>query len=198
MDTTVSLVALASFMGGLLVTSRMLGWVALLISSVKTEGRDGAHTRSLFAIGPLLVHSGPWTLLLAAAGVYYAARSPDRAYLVAVIAGLGLAMVFIIVGSLIAVLRQRRPRAEPPLTPERFLAIRRKFFWGNSLLFGFLASLVAMFQPWSSRSDAPSFAVLFFILGFPAGWAWSWFMWQWYGAALQVKEKRRKEREDAV
>ena len=190
-----ALVGFASFMGGLLVTSRMLQWLALLMESVKNTSGDGGHERSLVVLVPLVFHSGPWTLLCAAVAMYYVAQPSESVHLVGAYVGFGLAAALILAASLVSLLRQRYPRPEAPLTQERLLAIRRRFFWGNSLFFATVFFAGSFFMYGFTPKEAPGFAVLFFLVGFFVGWFWCWFMWQWYGAALQVREKQRKQRE---
>jgi hypothetical protein len=189
------LTALAGFMGGLFVVSRMLRWLATLMPSLGGTNEARASRQLLPASASLLLHSGPSSFAIAIAAVWYVAQFSSRAYLLAVIAGIGLAVALVAVGSVLAVLRRRNAQSEPALTPERFLARRRRFFWTNSLLFATVGAITGLVPGWLTHGGSAGFAVLAFMVGFPTGWLWSWFMWHWYGAALQVQEKRRKERD---
>ena len=194
MDASVALVGFASFIGGLLVVSRMMHWLALLVRSAKAQSTDGARKRTLPVLVPLVLHSGLWTLVLASVAMYYVTKSSRGEYVPAAYAGVGLAAALVLGGSLWSVLRKSHTRSGLPLTPERLLSIRRRFFWSISLFFA--ASFVAGFSLFGlTPPEAPGFAVMLFPLGFAGGWVWCWFMWQWYGAALQVREKHRRQRE---
>jgi hypothetical protein len=196
MDSSVALLAFASFLGGLLVTSRVIAWIAGLLLFLKPSTPTDTGARFGLAIAPLFLHSGPWLLAIAVTGVYYAATSPRAAYLWAVVGGLTFTIAFIVVATPRVFLQQRKPRPEPPpLTPERFLALRRRFFWRNSLFFAFCMPAVFAFPSSLDFGRDISFLVVVFVAGFACGWAWSWFMWQWYGEALKVNEKKRQRRQ---
>lgn len=202
MDWSIPLaVAFASFMGGLLVISSVTSWVGGLLLFFKPSATASDGRRSGLAIVPILFHSGPWVLLIAVAGIYYVATSGRPEYLWAVIGGLASAIALIGAAILVGLLRRRRQKSAPQaLTPERLLAIRRRFFWINSLLFGIgLPALVGLQSPQVFGGDN-GFVVIMFFGSFGCGWLWSWFMWQWYGAVLKANEKarQRRERDNAV
>jgi hypothetical protein len=199
MDWSIPLaVAFASFMGGLLVVSSVISWVGGLLLFFKPSGTVNDGRRSGLAIVPLLFHSGPWVLLIAVAGIYYAATSGRPEYVWAVVGGFASAIALVGAAILLGFLRRRRQNAaSKALTPERLLAVRRRFFWINSVLFGVgLPALVGLQSPQVFGGDN-GFVVLMLFVSFGCGWLWSWFMWQWYGAALQAKEKARQRRERA-
>lgn len=202
MDRSILILAFtASFMGGLLVASCVSSWIAGLLRFFKPPTPADGSRRSGLAVVPLLLHSGPWVLAIAVACVYYAATSPRAAYLWAVVGGLSLAIALVGAATLLGLLRRRRSESAPrALTPERLLAIRRRFFWINSLLFAFgLPALFAFQSPHLFGNDN-GFLVIVFAASFAGGWLWSWFMWQWYGAVLQANDKarQRRERDNAV
>jgi hypothetical protein len=202
MDPLVLLVAFASFLGGLLVTSRVIAWLIGLALFFKPSTTSGASLRFGLIVALFLLHSGPWVLAVAVAGVFYAASSSHPAYLWAVGGGLALALSLIGVATLRAFLHQRRPKSEPPpLTPERLIVLRRRFFWRYSLLFALVGTISSAFGLPLSFSKDFGFFLFIFIASLLVGWGWSWFMWQYYGAILQVNENRRKkerERKNAV
>jgi hypothetical protein len=153
------------------------------------------------AIAQVFLHSGPWALAIAVAGVYYAAISPRPAYLWSVVGGLGLALAFVAFATLRALWRQRSVQPqEHPLTPERFLTLRRRFFWRNSLFFAVAMPAGIAFTASGEYERGFGFLLFVFLAGGLTGWLWSWFMWQWVGEALKVKEKarQRREQENAV
>jgi hypothetical protein len=199
MDPLVLLLAFASFIGGLLVASRVIDWIAGLALFFK--GPADSY-RSGFVIAALLLHSGPWVLALAVAALFYAGSSSRDAYRWAAIGGFALALCVLGAAMLRIVLRQRNTDSgPPPLTPERFIALRRRFFWLSSLFFAFCIPATLLFQIPLSFSRDFGFLLFVFVLSFLGGWAWSWFMWQFYGASLQANENRRKkerEKKNAV
>jgi len=198
MDLPVATLGVASFFGGLLVVSRVLSWAVGLLQFLKPSAPADHRGPTGLVLAPLLLHSGPWLLAIAAFGVYYVATLPRSAFLWAVVAGLGLAAAYIAGATLFALWRQRRrPAPEPPpLTAERLLAIKRRFFWRNAFLFAFALS---GFFAYTERAYA-SFLFISFVSGFAGGWLWSWFMWQWYGEELKLQDRRRQARkhENAV
>lgn len=177
------------------MTSRVISWITGLVVFVKARGSAGPAARPGLVIAPLLLHSGPWVLVIAVAGVFYASTSANATHLWVVVGGLALAIAFVAWGTLRAFLRHQQPSSEaPPLTPERFLALRRRFFWRNSFAFAVIMPAVLFFQSSLSFGRNVGLLVFAFILSFGGGWLWSWFMWQWYGEALKVNEKRRQAR----
>jgi hypothetical protein len=195
MDASVALVAFGAFLGGLLVIARVTSWVASVVLYLKpalANERKGLA----FAIAPLLLHSGPWLLVAVVMAVWYAASSSTAVYLWAVVSGLSLAAAFVGAAVALAYWRRQRPPSEPPaLTPERFIQLRRRFFWRNSLFFAFAGPFgFAVFSTLAFAHDV-GFLLIMFLASFAAGWVWSWFMWQWQGELLKVDEKRRAKRE---
>jgi hypothetical protein len=141
-------------------------------------------------------------LTLAVATVGYAATSSNPSFFWAVVGGFSLAIAFVGGATALVLWRQRRPqKPEPqPLTAERLLAIRHRFFWRNSLLFAFGMPAFFAYQYWQGFGHDPIFLVMICVVSFAADWVWSWFMWQWYGESLKANEKARlrRERENAV
>ena len=194
MELSVLSVGFASFIGGLLLVSRVARWITLIALASK---RSASGQRSPVGVAPLVLHSGPWMLVLAVAGVYYVSVSTvPRPYLWALLIGFALACAFIGATTTVAVRRSRRPRREPePLTPERLLGIRRRFFWRNSLLIGLTLPAWLAYSLYDEiRGLLPEFLIFGFFVTLPFSWLWSWFMWQWYGAELEANEKAREER----
>ena len=193
MDPQLLSIAIASFIGTLLVVSRVGGWV-LLLRSLSPTSTGPLSPLSFASLAPLVLHSGPWILAVALAGIYYAATSSLPGALRALLAGALLATGIVALG----VWRSTRRAAPQPLTPSRLLTIRRRFFWGNSLFFALASSLFLAYGPLDVPRHQRDILVLFgFFIAFAGGWAWSWFMWQWYGEQLKVKEQARLKRKRA-
>lgn len=195
MDASVFLVAFGAFLGGLFVVARVSAWVAGIVVFFKPSGPATAQPNAAYVLAPLFLHSGPWLLAVAVTAVWYAASSARAAYLWAVVSGLVLAMAIVGTAVVLAYVRQKRPRPEPqPLTPQRFLELRRQFFWRNSLFFGIALPVgFAVFDPFPAARNV-AFLVITFLSSFAGGWLWSWFMWQLYGENLKLIEKARAKR----
>jgi hypothetical protein len=200
MDFSIAIVAFAAFVGGLLLVSRVTAWIvgiALALKSTDTE-RDGS-TAPLLA--QLFLHSGPWSLAISIGAIYHVASLPETIWLWVVLGGLGLAVALMAVVILVAYWRQKRGITAPvPLTPERLLKIRRRFFWGNSLYFGGSMAAVSLYQIWTYFGQSIGFITMVVSICLGCGYGFSWFMWQWYGPALQAREdaRRRAERNNAA
>ena len=191
------MLGLVSFFGGLLVVSRVLSWAIGLLQFLKPSAPAVRSGLSGLVLAPLFLHSGPWLLAIAAAGVYYVATLPRPALLWAVVVGFGLAAAFVTSVTLLVLWHQRQPAPEsPPLTAERLLAIKRRFFWRNAF---FCALIGSAFVAYTERGYG-AFLLVTFLGGFGGGWLGSWFMWQWYGEELKLQDRGRQARkhENAV
>jgi hypothetical protein len=198
--TPVAMVGFAAFFVGLLLVSRLLSWVVGLVLVVKSSTAEGTE-KAGFTLTQVFLHSGPWALALAIAALYYVAALPQAIWLWAVLGGSGLAVVVLGAGLAVAQLRQRREiSASIPLTPERLLKIRRRFFWGNTLFCGAFTSGWLLYLMWPQFSQSVGL-VVFVICGcLSGGYVCTWFLWQFYGAALQAREtaRQRAEQSNAV
>jgi len=197
MDLPVVSLGFASFFGGLLVVSRVLSWAVGLLQFLKPSAPADHRGPTGLVLAPLFLHSGPWLLAIAAFGVYYVATLPRSAFLWAVVVGLGLAAAYVAGATLFVLWRQRRPAPEPPpLTAERLLAIKQRFFWRNALIFALAGPAFVAYM----GNTYGSLLFISFVGGFAGGWLWSWFMWQWYGEELKLQDRRRQARkhENAV
>ena len=191
MDLRLLLIALASFVGGIFVLSRVGNWV-LLLASVFGKARAAGSPFSLTNVAPLLLHSGPWIFAVAVVGIFYVATSSQPGSLQALLAGALSSAAIIALG----VWRATRRAAPQPLTASRLRTIRRRFFWGYSLFFALASSAFLAYGPLGVPRHQREILVFFgFFVAFAGGWAWSWFMWQWYGEQLQVNERARLKRE---
>ena len=188
------LLAVLSFVGGLLVASRVASWVFLVAAFVKQP----RATHRMLSAPSLFLHSGPWVLAIGVAAVRYVSAS-QPSYLWSVVGGLCAAAAAVLCTFLFASWRRRYTKLGPqPLTPERLLAIRRRFFWINSLGFAVFLPLGLMYMsPELSRSDGQLLGLFVGVVAFCTGWFFSWFMWQWYGEQLKVNEQARLKREQA-
>lgn len=198
MDVTFVAIAFAAVFGGLLVASRMAAWVALLILTFRPPPSCPSAARPIrpaTVIVPLLFHSGPWSLALAVAGISFAVHSARPATAWAACGGFGLGVALVAGVTLLAVWRQRHPRPEPPpLTPERLLALKRRFFWRNGILAGIGGPILFSYVTWGTLWHGPGFFLGVFLVSFAGAWMWSWFMWQWLSGALLSAEKARQRR----
>ena len=190
MDMTILALLFGGFLGGLLVTSRTLAWLAGLHAALhpKTDaiaGRSVGHW-----VVPLLLHSGPWLLLVTAGVVRYEASLRQPEFLWALVGGLAAAIVFI---GAMAYRTPSRPR--PPLTPERLGQIRREFFLANIALFGIATAAIAAWDRWNTLDRDYPIVIICALCAPLGGWLYSLVMWQWYGTALEVAEKKRRQRE---
>jgi hypothetical protein len=176
---------------------RMVAGLALAFKSSAAE--RGAPTVSLLA--QLFLHSGPWLLVVVIGAIYYVATLAEPAWLWAVLAGLGLVLALLAAAVSVAYWRRQRGVTTPvPLTPERLLKIRRRFFLGTSLYFGGGMAALMLYQMWPYFGQSVGLITMVVGICLGGGYVFSWFMWQWYGAALQAREdaRRRAERNNAV
>ena len=182
--------AFGGLLGGFLLTSRVLAWLVGLHVALRRQP-DAATSRS-FRPWPiaLLLHSGPWLLALAVGIAHHVATTQPPEFLWALLGGLGTAFVFI----LAVTSRASKPRVRPPLTPERFAQKRREFFLFNVALFTLLPSTALAVMDWGTLDRDYPEVILMAIGGPLGGWLYSLVMWQWYGTALQVAEKKRRQR----
>jgi hypothetical protein len=192
-------VGFAALCVGLLLVSRVLAWVAGIVLVLKSSGTEGTEKVGLLA--QVFLHSGPWSLALAIAALYYVASLPQLIWFWSVLGGLALAVTVLGLAMLVAHLRQRRGTiASIPLTPERLLKIRRRFFWGNTLFYGGFGSAWLLYLMWPQFSQSGGLVMWVIAVFMGGGYVISWFMWQFYGAALQAREsaRQRAERSNAV
>lgn len=190
MDFSIAIVAFAAFFGGLLLVSRVTSWVAGLVVALKsTPAEPGASTAPLLAL--LFLHSGPWSLVVVIGAIYYVASLAEPGWLWAVLGGLSSAAALLAAVVSVAYWRQKRGATAPasgPLTPERLLQIRRRFFWGISLSFGGAVAAFMLYQMWPYFSQSVGLVAVVVGICLSAGFVFSWFMWQWHGAELQARE----------
>ena len=194
MDWSVPAIAFCAFFGGLLLVSSVLAWIAGFVEVFKSSGTEG---RGL-GLAQMFLHSGPWSLALAIAAVYYVSYLSRPSLLWALLGGFGAAAIFLAAAVSIANWRRRHAKnVVVPLTPERLAKIRRRFFWLNTMYFGGTIAAVLLYQMWTTIGGGFIVFILSICVG--GGYAFSWFMWQWYGAALQAREEaRRREERHAV
>lgn len=195
MDWSIAAIAFCAFVGGLLLVSRVLAWIAGLVEVFKTS--DDGGTR--WGLAQVILHSGPWSLALAIAAIYYVNSLSRPSLLWALLGGLGAAVILLAAAVSIANWRQRRGKnVVVPLTPERLAKIRGRFFWVNTLYFGGAMAAMFIYQLWATVGGG--FVVFVLCVCAASGYVFSWFMWQWYGAALQAREeaRRRAEQQHAV
>ena len=196
----VAIVAFAAFVGGLLLFSRLISWIAGLALVLKS----GAVERNL-KVGALLaqalLHSGPWLLAIAIGCIWYVASVRQGIWLPAVLGGLAFAFAMLTASIAIGTVRRKRGavRAALPLTEERLIAIRWRFFWGIAISSAGVGSALAIYMRPQLRHD-PALIVMVAIMSLCFGFIFSWIMWQGYGAELRAREdgRRRKERKNAV
>lgn len=193
-------VAFAGFFCGLLLASRVLAWLAGLALILRSPA-TGTGERTAPWLAQFFLHSGPWSLALASGALYYLASLPQRMWLWAVLSGGGLAVAVLVIAMLAAHRRQRLGNAVPvPLTPERLLKIRRRFFWGTTIFFGGAMSAWMLYLMWPRSGQNIGLAIVTVIICTGSGYVFSWFMWQFYGAELQAREsaRQRAQRNNAV
>ena len=192
MDAILAL-TFGGFLFGLLVTSRTLAWIAGLHAAMRQRFTRDAGTRaSPTWAAPLLLHSGPWMLALAIASVYYVDSLGQLERLWAWLGGLAGAPLFILA---FVVRRPHVARAEAaPLTPERLAQRRREFFLLTMAWTSIAPTVGAAWFYWATLDRAYPIVIFVAIASLPAGWCYSWVMWQWVGTALEVGEKKRRQR----
>jgi hypothetical protein len=187
-------VGFAAFFVGLLLVSRVLAWVAglvLLFKSSPTQSGQAGLWAAQFCL-----HSGPWSLALAISALFYLASLPQLIWFWTALAGSGLAVAILVIALAIAHVKQRRGTTAPvPLTSERLAYIRRRFFWGNTIVYGGFSSAWMLYVMWAQFGQ--SIGLVVFIIGvcLGGGYVFTWFMWQFYGASLQARESARKRAE---
>lgn len=127
----IAAVAFAAFISGVRLLSRVIAWIAGLALVLKSPD-TGRGEQAGLSLVQLFLHSGPWSLALAIAALYYVASLPQSIWLWAVLGGLGAAIAILIASAAVARCRQRRRIANlDPLTPERLVKIRRRFMWAT-------------------------------------------------------------------
>ena len=200
MDWSVAIVAFVAFFGGLLLVSRVTAWISGVVLFFKPDAADRGGPAALSLV-QIFLHSGLWSLLIAIAAIYYVASLADPAWLWAVVGGLSLAVALLAVVVALSYWRQHRGAATPtPLTPERLLKIRGRFFWGMSLYFGGTLAASMLYLNWQSIGHSAGLVAWVIAVCVAGGYVCSWFLWQWVGASLQAREdaRRRAERNNAV
>ncbi len=173
------------FLGGLLVISRTVAWLL----GVRAALRAGQPW-----LVPLLLHAGPWTLLLAVGLLVYIASQGRADNTRSAFGGVAAAVMLLAWASIRV--HRKAPTPLPPLTPELLARKRKAFFLTNIALFSLAAVIVAGWTSWGhpDRDDAMPF---FWLAWGPlTGWMWSLFMWQFHGTALEVADKKRRQREE--
>lgn len=188
----VAAVGFVAFFGGLLLVSRVMSWIAGLVLLFKSPATESAEKVG-FSLAQIFLHSGPWSLAVAIGAVYYVATLPERVWLWAVLGGLGLAILLLGITLFVAHVRQRRGAIAPtPLTPERLLKIRRRFFWGTTAYFGGVMAAWMLYSLGPQVRQDLGLALFIVAVCFASGYGCSWFMWQFYGATLQSREDARQ------
>lgn len=191
MSWTLSFLVFAGALCGMFVAARVLAWVVGLIALYKDTGFS--ERRVSLAV-PLVLHSGPWALAASIGGLYYASRLAEPSWFWAILGGFALSAVLLAVAMALGM--RTRVQSPPPLSPERLLVIRRRFFLTVSLGYG---GSQAAFLLWSGvvgLIEQDLVLVLFVIavcLG--GGYVVAWFMWQWYEAKLLSREEMRRQLE---
>jgi hypothetical protein len=194
MDWSVPAAAFVAFIGGLSIVSKVASWAAavhLALQSSKSSAQPVA-----LSVAPLIMHSGPWLLVVAVMVLYYGAHHFRPALLWAVIAGLAAAIAFVASFAIYGHWRSKHPSIPPaPLTTERLALIRSRFFWLSTVGFGGITAAILLYSQWSLYSRSISLFGIVVAASLCGGWLYSWFMWQWYGASLEAREKARLRRE---
>ncbi len=196
----IAAVAFAAFIAGLQLVSRVIAWVAGLALILKSRDAGRGEQAGL-SLAQLFLHSGPWSLALAIAALYYVASLSQSTWLWAVLGGLGAAIAVLLTTVAVARWRQRRGIAPlVPLTPERLLKIRRRFMWGTTIYFGGSVATANLYLMWAQLGQSVSLVLFIVVVCLGGGYLFSWFMWQFYGAALQAREtaRQRAGRNNAV
>jgi len=186
MNQSVVALALAGYLGGLLVSSRTLAWLALLRATVRTRAATKASAGTWLV--PLVMHSGPWLLVIAAAAIRYVATSKSPEMLWALIGGLAAAFAFL------CFLKIRvPPRQAEPLTPQRFAQIRQEFFLTYIALTTLGAVAIPGFFYWNTLDRDYPLVIVLAVVAPLGGYLNALVLWQWKSALLQVAEKRRRQ-----
>ncbi len=169
------------------MASRTLAWMALLRATVRTQATKHASAGTWPV--QLVLHSGPWLLVIAAAGIRYVATSKPPESLWAVTGGLAAAFAFL------SFLRIRIPsRPNEPLTPQRLAQIRQEFFLICIALTTIAVTAFAGLSSWNTLDRDYPLVILCAVVSPLQGWLSALVMWQWKSALLQVAEKRRRQR----
>jgi hypothetical protein len=186
MNQSVVAAALAGYLGGLLVSSRTLAWLALLCANLRA--RATAKESAGGWLIPLVAHSGPWLLVIAATAIRYVATSTPPEMLWALVGGLAAAFAFL------SFLKIRvPPRRDEPLTPQRLAQIRQEFFLTYVGLVTLGAVAIPGFFYWNTLDRDYPLVIVIAVVAPVAGYLNALVLWQWKSALLQVAEKRRRQ-----
>lgn len=185
MHTSAVLTFAAGLLGGLLLIARLSGWAVALWSSTRTVSR--------LSWAPLLLHSGPWLLVLAAASVFFAFSRPDILPPYALLTGVGVAVgVQALAIAFALATRQWAQWASTPLTPERLRTHRRVIYTLLTSLFAGTEFILTLWLTWPLPRQHPLFTVIIAAACVAVGLAFAWFFWQWHKGALEGLESARK------
>ena len=191
MDWSILALAFGGFVGGLMVTSRTLAWLVGLHRALRPRQTAISARRIPSWPFQLLLHSGPWLLVVTAGVARYVASLKRPELLWALIGGFVAAIVFI------GAMTRRAPSGpRPPLTPQRLVQIRREFFLANIALFAIATTGFAGWDLWNTLDRDYVYLIICALFSPLSGWLYSLVMWQWYGTALEVAEKKRRQREE--
>ena len=190
MDMSIVLLAFGGYLGGMLVLSRTLRWAAALRDALRAPA-DGAPRQSWFVLAVL--HSAPWLLALAIAAVWYVASLGQRELLWALVGGLAFAALFFVC-FVVRFTKRRKPTEAVPLTPERLNERRREFYFITIAWWTIVQTAVMAWAYWATLDRDITMVVITAFSAPLGGWLFAWFMWQWAGTALEVAEKRRRQR----
>lgn len=169
------------------MVSRTLAWLAILRATVRTRATEHASAGTWPV--HLVLHSGPWLLVICAAGIRYVATSKPPESLWALVGGLAAAFAFL------SFLRIRIPsKPTEALTPQRLAQIRQEFFLIYIALTTIVVTAFAGFSRWDTLDRDYPLVILCAVVSPLQGWLSALVMWQWKSALVQVAEKRRKQR----
>ncbi len=188
MDLSVFALAFVGFVGGLMVTSRTLAWLVGLHRALRPPSTAASGTSARSRPFQLLLHSGPWLLVVAGGVVRYVASLKRPELLWALTGGFVAAAVFI------GAMRRRAPsKPRPALTPRRLVQIRREFFLANIALFTIATTAFAGWDLWNTLDRDYVYLMICALFSPLSGWLYSLVMWQWYGTTLEVAVSRPPE-----
>jgi hypothetical protein len=199
MDWSIPVAAFIAFVAGLSVVSKILAWGANIYLALRPS--EFVTQPVGLSIAPLVLHSGPWLLVVTVTAVWYIASNFSPALLWSVIGGLTAAILFLSFSAIYAHRRSKQPpKPTEPLTPERLSLIRSRFFRVYTLGFGGSVAAGMLYLYWSQFSQSPFLVGFVIVVSLGGGWIYSWFMWQFYGASLEAREsdRIRKERQNGV